>query len=41
MLPVKTIDVGVPLLAMHSARELMGARDEDALYRLVAAFFEK
>lgn len=33
-------DVGVPLLAMHSARELMGARDQDALCRLCRAFFE-
>lgn len=25
MLPMRTMDVGLPLLAMHSARELMGA----------------
>ena len=24
LLPVKTVDIGIPLLAMHSARELMG-----------------
>lgn len=41
LLPVKTIDVGVPLLAMHSAKELMGAEDEYAMYRLVRAFFSK
>lgn len=41
LLPVKTIDVGVPLLAMHSAKELMGAKDELALYQLVKAFFSK
>ena len=40
LLPVKTIDVGVPLLAMHSAKELMGAKDELALYQLVKAFFQ-
>lgn len=33
-------DVGVPLLAMHSARELMGTRDQEALCRLCKAFFE-
>lgn len=38
LLPVKTVDIGVPLLAMHSAREMMGSHDEDALYRLVKAF---
>lgn len=27
LLPVKTVDIGIPLLAMHSARELMGAAD--------------
>ena len=37
--PVKTIDVGVPMLAMHSARECMGAEDEYALFSLVRAFF--
>lgn len=38
-LPMKTIDLGVPLLAMHSARELMGAKDQDSINRLVTAFF--
>ena len=33
-------DIGVPLLAMHSARELMGLRDQDAFCRLCTAFFE-
>ena len=32
-------DVGVPMLAMHSAREMMGARDQEALCRLCEAFF--
>lgn len=39
MLPVRTIDVGVPLLAMHSARELMGAQDQESLARMAAAFY--
>lgn len=32
-------DVGVPLLAMHSARETMAAADQKALTRLIGAFF--
>lgn len=38
-LPMKTVDVGVPLLAMHSARELMGAKDQGSLNSLIKAFF--
>ena len=32
-------DVGVPLLAMHSARETMAATDQKALTSLIGAFF--
>jgi aspartyl aminopeptidase len=39
LLPVKTVDIGIPLLAMHSARELMGAADMKALSDAVTAFF--
>lgn len=39
MTPVKTVDIGIPMLAMHSAKECMGAEDEYALYQLVTAFF--
>lgn len=39
MTPVKTIDIGIPMLAMHSAKECMGAEDELALYQVVTAFF--
>lgn len=39
LLPVKTVDVGIPLLAMHSARELMAASDQQALADLVKAYF--
>lgn len=39
LLPIKTVDIGVPLLAMHSARELMGAADIDALEKLVEKYF--
>lgn len=37
--PVKTVDVGVPLLAMHSSRELMGTADQESLVRAVRAFY--
>ena len=41
LLPVKTIDVGVPMLAMHSARECMGTKDQKAFYDLTKAFFSR
>lgn len=37
LVPVRTMDVGVPILAMHSARETMAAADEAALISLVRA----
>lgn len=39
MVPVPTVDVGVPILAMHSARELMGRRDEQALSDMIRAYY--
>lgn len=39
LLPVKTADIGVPLLAMHSARELMGAADQTSLTQVIVQFF--
>lgn len=38
-LPMKTVDIGVPILAMHSARELMGIEDEEHLITLLTEFF--
>lgn len=38
-LPMKTMDVGVAMLAMHSARELMGMKDQWAVERLVEQLF--
>ena len=39
LLAMPAADVGVPILAMHSACELMGARDQDAFCALCTAFF--
>lgn len=39
LLPVRTVDIGIPLLAMHSARELMGTSDQQALKDLAEAYF--
>ena len=40
LLPMKTVDIGIPLLAMHSACELMGAADMKALSDCVTVFFQ-
>ena len=39
MVPVPTVDVGIPILAMHSARELMGVKDECALADMIGAYY--
>lgn len=38
-LPMYCVDIGVPILAMHSAREMMGVKDQDYLEKLVKEFF--
>lgn len=38
LLPMNTVDIGIPLLAMHSARELMGRKDMEALEQLLRVF---
>lgn len=38
MLPMRTMDIGLPLLAMHSAVETMGAHDQGQLNRLMKYF---
>lgn len=38
-LPMRTVDVGVPVLAMHSAREAMGVKDQLYMEQLVKAFY--
>ena len=38
-LPMHSADVGIPILAMHSARETMGVQDQINLEKLVLAYF--
>jgi aspartyl aminopeptidase len=38
-LGIRTVDVGVPLLSMHSARELCGVKDPHRLARVTERFF--
>lgn len=39
LVPMRTMDIGVPILAMHSARETMGAADQQAINALLKEFF--
>lgn len=39
MLPVRTVDIGVPLLAMHSSRETMGVKDYESLVDFITAYY--
>ncbi len=38
-LSIMGCDIGVPMLSMHSARELMCAEDYESLFQMVTAFF--
>ncbi len=38
-IPMRTIDMGVPLLAMHSARELAGRKDTEDLIRFLVRYY--
>ncbi|MCM1246056.1 MAG: M18 family aminopeptidase [Roseburia sp.] len=40
-MPMKIVDLGVPVLAMHSSRELMAAEDQAALEQVVKEFFSE
>lgn len=37
-MPMRTMDIGAPILAMHAARETMGAHDQAAMNQLMAIF---
>ena len=39
MLPIRTVDMGMPLLAMHSSRELMGVKDYESLVDYLTAYY--
>ena len=38
-LPMLTVDIGVPILAMHSAMETMGVKDQAYIEELVCGFY--
>lgn len=38
--PIKGVDVGLPMLAMHSARELFGAKDFEDMIRVFRYFYD-
>lgn len=39
ILPIPAVDMGVPILAMHSAREMMGRKDMEALVDCLRAWY--
>lgn len=38
-IPIKAADIGVPILAMHSARELICMKDQESIERMLQAYF--
>jgi aspartyl aminopeptidase len=38
---IATVDVGNPMLSMHSCREMAGAADVEPLVEVLVAFFEE
>ena len=41
MLPIRTVDIGVPILAMHSSRETMGVEDYNSLVAFMTEYFKQ
>jgi aspartyl aminopeptidase len=41
LLGIPTVDVGNPMLSMHSAREMAGARDPEMMTRVLTCFFTR
>ena len=41
VVPISTVDIGMPQLAMHSSAELMALKDADYMYSAIKAFFSK
>ncbi len=39
MVPIRTADIGVPVLAMHSSRETMGVKDYESLVHFMTAYY--
>ncbi len=39
MLPIRTVDMGVPILSMHSSRETMGVKDYESLVDFMEAYY--
>ena len=39
MLPIRTVDIGAPIFAMHSSRETMGTEDYKSLVDFMGAYF--
>ncbi|MFV0465546.1 MAG: M18 family aminopeptidase [Lachnospiraceae bacterium] len=39
IMPLKIVDIGVPILGMHSARELMGMQDMTSFIKLMNGYF--
>ncbi len=39
-LPMKSVDMGIPMLAMHSARELIHSKDYEELVKLVKEYYK-
>lgn len=41
MVPISTLDIGIPVWSMHTAKEIMGAKDQEQLQTLITKFFSE